>query len=174
MLDNGYTFTAIRGYQQSNHVDPNAEQTIANAWKGGMKEVEVYIFPCPTCGNPESQMDNLINGLNSSTYGRIWLDIEGADYWYSDTSKNIDFIQGLVDQATLRGKMVGIYTGNSQWTPITGSTTKFGSYPLWYAHYDNNPSYSDFYAFGGWTAPVRKQYMGTTSFCGASVDLNYA
>jgi hypothetical protein len=36
----------------------------------------------------------------------------------------------------------------------------FGSYdacqqasvnmPLWYAHYDNNPSFTDFAAFGGW------------------------
>ena len=139
-----------------------------------MKEVGVYMFPCPTCGNPEGQMNSLIDGLNSSTYGKIWLDIEGSQYWYSDTSKNIDFIQGLVDQASVRGRSLGIYTSNSQWTPITGSTTKFGSFPLWYAHYDNNPSYSDWAAFGGWSAPVAKQYMGTTSFCGASVDLNYS
>jgi hypothetical protein len=46
-------------------------------------------------------------------------------------------------------------------------------YPLWYPHYDNNPSYSDWYNFGGWTSPSIKQYAGTTSFCSASIDKNY-
>lgn len=45
--------------------------------------------------------------------------------------------------------------------------------PLWYAHYDNSPSFSDFAAFGGWTAPNIKQYEGTSSLCGASVDRNW-
>jgi len=28
---------------------------------------------------------------------------------------------------------------------------------LWYAHYDNNPSFSDFSPFGGWSKPAIKQ-----------------
>ena len=62
----------------------------------------------------------------------------------------------------------------------------------WYAHYDGNPSFSDFQPFGelgvrwgtshspnpllpptctaGWTHPAIKQYQGTTSLCGAGVD----
>jgi GH25 family lysozyme M1 (1,4-beta-N-acetylmuramidase) len=67
----------------------------------------------------------------------------------------------------------GIYTSNSQWSPITGGSTQLSKYPLWYPHYDNNPSFSDFVPFGGWSKPAIKQYAGTTSFCGASVDLNY-
>jgi hypothetical protein len=47
------------------------------------------------------------------------------------------------------------------------------SFPLWYPHYDNNPSYSDWYSFGGWSKPAIKQYVGDTSACSASVDLNY-
>lgn len=44
------------------------------------------------------------------------------------------------------------------WQTIFGSTTacsKFTSLPLWYAHYDNNPSFSDYskYSFGGWSTP---------------------
>ena len=35
---------------------------------------------------------------------------------------------------------------------------------LWYAHYDNNPSFSDFSPFGGWSKPaikqVRRQSLG--------------
>jgi hypothetical protein len=54
-----------------------------------------------------------------------------------------------------------------------GGSTALSSFPLWYPHYDNNPSYSDWSPFGGWTKPNIKQYMGTTSVCSASVDLNY-
>ena len=46
----------------------------------------------------------------------------------------------------------------SQWQPIMGSSWTGGSsYPLWYAHYDNNPSFSDFTAFNGWSSPAMKQ-----------------
>ena len=27
---------------------------------------------------------------------------------------------------------------------------KFSQLPLWYAHYDKNPSFSDWQPFGGW------------------------
>lgn len=30
----------------------------------------------------------------------------------------------------------------------------FSSLPLWYPHYDNNPSFSDFQSFGGWSSPM--------------------
>ncbi len=30
----------------------------------------------------------------------------------------------------------------------------WGDVPLWYAHYDNNPSFSDFTPFADWTKPV--------------------
>lgn len=47
------------------------------------------------------------------------------------------------------------------------------SHQLWYAHYDNNPSFSDFRAFGGWSKPKIKQYAGDRSVCGVGVDLNF-
>ncbi len=47
------------------------------------------------------------------------------------------------------------------------------SQQLWYAHYDNNPSFGDFVAFGGWTKPNIKQFQGDTTLCGAGVDRNY-
>jgi len=54
-----------------------------------------------------------------------------------------------------------------------GNTAQFSQYPLWYAHYDNNPSFSDFYSFGGWSRPNIKQFQGDVNFCSAGVDLNY-
>jgi len=62
------------------------------------------------------------------------------------------------------------------WQTIMGGVHNcpgVGSHPLWYAHYDNSPSFSDFKAFGGWSKPAIKQFQGTTSICGASVDKNF-
>lgn len=42
-----------------------------------------------------------------------------------------------------------------------------------YAHYDNNPSFSDFEPFGGWSRPAIKQFAGDKSVCGAGIDENY-
>ena len=74
------------------------------------------------------------------------------------------------------GKTPGIYASHSMWESIMGSAsacTGLSSHPLWYAHYDKNPSFSDYSKFGGWTKPYMKQYIGDTTLCGAGVDYNY-
>lgn len=74
------------------------------------------------------------------------------------------------------GKKVGIYASRYMWTSIMGGLDKctfFGSYPLWYAHYDNNANFNDWVSFGGWKNPTIKQFTGTTNLCGGSVDQNY-
>ena len=85
----------------------------------------------------------------------------------------MNFLQSMVDEAKAKGVSVGIYSSASQWNPIMGGSTKFKSLPLWYAHYDNSKSFSDFSSFGGWTKPAMKQYAGTSSFCSAGWDKNY-
>lgn len=113
------------------------------------------------------------NSTVGAKVGMLWLDIEGTQYWGSSTSANVQFLSEMVNEGKARGVSLGIYSSKSQWTPIMGGSEAFKSLPLWYAHYDSNPSYSDFTEFGGWTKPSIKQYQGTTSTCSASVDLNY-
>lgn len=62
------------------------------------------------------------------------------------------------------------------WGGIFGSydnCAAFTTIPLWYPHYDHTPNFSDFQGFAGWKTPFAKQYAGTTSMCGGSVDLNF-
>jgi len=91
------------------------------------------------------------------------------------TPNNLDsnFFSGLLNQARAAGANVGVYTSRSQWGPIMGDWNGGSSAPLWYAHYDGVPNFSDFVPFGGWSHPNIKQYQGTTSMCGAGVDLNW-
>ena len=51
--------------------------------------------------------------------------------------------------------------------------TGASSLPLWYPHYDSWKSFGDFQAFGGWTSPSIKQYIGNANSCGIGVDYNW-
>jgi len=152
-----------------------------------MKYADVYLFPCATCGSTgASQVNSMVsslktngctqtNGTESGTqYRFVWLDIEGTQYWSSSTSNNQNFFQSLLAGCASNALNCGVYTSASQWNPIMGSSYSGGkSYPLWYAHYDNVASFSDFSPFGGWTTPYMKQYMGDVTVCGYDTDKDY-
>lgn len=197
----GAQFAITRVYQSTGNPDPNGAANINDARAAGIAYVDGYIFPCYSCGNPAKQMDDTINSLKSAgvalladglsheeytaqhnhtgaapltaTAGMLWIDVEGTQYWSSSTSNNVNFIQGMVDEGNKQGVHLGIYTSKSQWDPITGGSTQFKSYDLWYPHYDNSKSFSDFVSFGGWSKPAIKQYMGDVSSCSVGIDQNY-
>jgi len=183
LKNNGYVFGIIRCYESGGSVDPNCPHTIYNAWDGGAAHVDIYMFPDPSKGNPEGQVTTLLNylagynihnrGTPPGSYGMLWFDIEGTQYWQSSQSENQAFFNGLVSAGRSAGISMGVYTSKSQWEPIMGNWAGGSSLPLWYAHYDNNPSFSDFSPFGGWSRPSIKQYLGTSSVCGAGVDKNW-
>ncbi len=175
------TFAIPRGYQSTGKVDSNVCTNLNNAKAGGIGFRDVYLFPCPTCSSSaSSQMSSLVSYIKSNCAsawsGRVWLDVEGSQYWTGSTSSNQAWYKALVDSCSSVGTNCGVYSSASQWSSIFGSTSfSYGSnLPLWYAHYDNNPSFSDFSAFGGWSKPYAKQYKGDVSLCGVGVDENYA
>jgi len=176
LKSNGYTFAVIRAYESGGSPDPNGPHTVYNAWAGGMDYVDVYMFPCASCGNPGGQVAAAVNYLRSynTKYGMFWLDIEGPQYWEGQ-SYNINFIAGLISAAKSMSQVVGIYTSASQWGPITGNWNGPASegIPLWYANYDGAANFNDFSPFAGWSHPNVKQYNGNLSICGAGVDQNW-
>ncbi|EGC31899.1 hypothetical protein DICPUDRAFT_39207 [Dictyostelium purpureum] len=173
----GYSKAIIRCYQSIGQIDPNCKSSIENAKKAGLS-VDVYIFPCYNCGNPSNQVESTVNYIKSyidnKSVGTVWLDVEGPGaYWSNDHSANAKFFEGLVAGGKKAGAKIGVYTSASQWEPIMGSYTGGKDFPLWYAHYDNDASFKDFTAFGGWSKPYMKQYQGDVSECGLGVDKNY-
>ena len=115
---------------------------------------------------------NVSNGAGPNNYGMLWFDIEGTQYWGSQSANNA-FIKGLLEEARNLHLHVGMYTSASQWDPITGGATYASGYPLWYAHYDGSRSFGDFRPFGGWSKPNIKQFRGDASVCGAGIDENW-
>jgi len=175
LVGNNITFTIVRAYESVGRPDPNAPGTVKNAWAGGMAHVDVYMFPCPKCGNAAGQVQSAVTALKNggATYGMMWFDIEGTQYWMGQAA-NQQFFQDLISEGKKLGLKIGIYSSQSQWTAIFGSSYSGGaSYPLWYAHYDGIPSFADFKAFGGWTYPAIKQFSDAGAKCGAGYDINW-
>jgi len=171
----GYDSAVIRVYQSNGRVDPNGHTTVEHSRAAGMTRTDVYMFPCHSCGDGGAQVRAAVDNLrsNNASYGTFWFDIEGPQYWSTDKASNSAFFEAMVTEAKSLDQHIGVYTSASQWDPIMGAYRGGASYPLWYAHYDGNPSFNDFAPFGGWTKPDMKQFRGTTTLCGCGVDLNY-
>jgi len=180
-LAGSFSFIIPRGFMSVGRVDDSVCTTLNSALSAGFKTRDVYIFPCPTCSSSaNSQMADLVSYLKSNCAsawsGRVWLDIEGTQYWLGNTASNQAWYQQLVDSCSANGVPCGVYSSNSQWSALFGSSSySYGSeLPLWYAHYDYYPSFGDFSPFGGWTSPHAKQYSGTSYSCDMGIDTNYS
>jgi hypothetical protein len=61
-----------------------------------------------------------------------WLDVETANSWTSNTTFNVDALQGEVDYLHSVGNAsVGFYSTSADWQVITGGTSSFAAYPSW-------------------------------------------
>lgn len=181
------SFAIIRAFRSSGKGDSAVCPNIKNAVMGGFSpsNLDVYMFPCPTCAATASQQfASMMSGLTACSSGwsqRVWLDIEGEQYWFGDYTKNWNWYKSLVDAClAYPGVSCAVYSNAAQWGSLFGSTSKVYSksanLPLWYPRYPNNksPSLSDYTPFGGWSTPVMKQYVGDASLCTMEVDLNYS
>ncbi len=99
--------------------------------------------------------------------GSMWLDIEQATSLGSNALTPM--IQTALDTCNANGTVkCGFYTGSGWWKTYVGDTHAFDNVPLWYALYNKKRSLSDWPTeqFGGWIAPVGKQFQ-TAPLCGA-------
>lgn len=178
LKDNGYVFAIPRCWRSVGNMDTNCVQNCVNAHAAGMSRVDTYFFPCYSCGNIGGQVNTFWNNViaNKMDFTTLWFDIEGS--WSSSYTTNQQFLNDMIEKARSIGIVYGIYSSQYYWGLFFGSNYKFkyaSTIPVWYAHYDNNPSFSDWskYSFGGWSEPTIKQYKGDTTLCSASIDFNY-
>jgi hypothetical protein len=90
---NGFAYVVPRAYMSIGSVDTQACTSLTNAYNAGIKTRDVYLFPCPTCSkSAATQMSEMISYLNNNCKGawsgRVWLDIEGTEYWLGSASSN--------------------------------------------------------------------------------------
>lgn len=171
----GYKFAIVRCFCSNGNPDHNCAQSVANAWAAGFEHVDIYMFPCPQCGNARLQVQRLYEHSRNIRFGQMWLDIEGSQYWLGNVASNRAFFNELAkaSQDFFGSKLGGVYTNKVQWDAIMGSWTGASNMRLWWAYWDFSPSWSGWAPFGGWSSPAIKQYAGDQSFCGMGVDKNF-
>jgi GH25 family lysozyme M1 (1,4-beta-N-acetylmuramidase) len=175
MASSGTSFVIVRGWQSICRVDPNVVQTVKNAWAGGMKHVDIYLFPSYSCGSSAAtQVQNAINAMNGVKFGTLWFDIETGG-GYGSPSNNMAWLQQGLNKAIsmIGSSRVGIYASAYEWGQVMGSQRGFPNLPLWYASYSGGPNFANWSPFAGWSSPAMKQYSGTSTKCGVGVDLNW-
>ena len=176
----GYSFAIPRAWKSYGAFDSNALANVRNARAAGIPYVDVYMFPCRG-QSASAQVASLVSNLGSANYGQIWLDIEanpssGCSWAGRSGADNCNYVTELVNAVKAHGKVPGIYSSYYMWESIMGGAKNcagLGHVALWYAHYDNSASFSDFKSFGGWSHPNIKQFKGDTTACGVGVDLNF-
>lgn len=173
LKNNGYVATIPRCYQSNGRVDGNFVQNNRNAIQAGFEYNDCYLFPCPQCGNPEDQVNQLWNTFNTyqSQVGMVWLDIEGTEYWM-DVQSNINFMNRMLEHTKSMGAAIGIYASKSQWSAIFGNWSMPYELPLWWATYNYDLSCNGFSPFGGFSKAALHQFQGTTYQCDVGLDIS--
>jgi len=178
MKNAGYQFVIPRGYYSYGAVDVHVVDNLKNARAAGMI-TDIYMFPCKG-KSASAQVDQMMAAIPSNLYGMVWLDVETNPStgcgWGTDYNGNCNYVVELINRVKSHGKTPGVYASSYMWQTIMGGTGNChaaASAQLWYAHYDNSASFSDFKGIGGWSKPNIKQFQGDTTLCGAGVDRNY-
>merc|ERR1711988_403533 len=145
----GFDFAIVQVYDGGS-ANKDCVGNVEAATSAGFAHVDIYAFLCPTCMS--------------------WIDVEPCSGCWSDTQTNADFLSDVASTFAGAGLSVGIYTNWVSWPEIVGSWDGLSSYPVWYPHYDDSQSFSDFESFGGWSSPSIKQFDDSPAVCGVSID----
>ena len=134
--------------------------------------------------DPAEQARSLLGNLSAYNvkFNRIMLDIEGSSWNNYSITENEQFMASLrdtFDMYVVTRDVLMVYTGPLWATYFGPNFTMFNDTPLVYAHYDNIPSFYDyFYApYGGWTTPSGKQFFDgqyPEIVCNFSVDWDWS
>lgn len=146
-----------------------AREQLAMAVSRGMT-VDAYVYLYWNT-SLTAQIDQAFRYVQGMPVGRMWLDIEQSPGTLGSNTLVADVQQALAEcqaqGAAAGGVQCGIYTGPGFWKTYMNDTTAFTGTQLWWAEYDHATSLSSWSTeqFGGWSAPVGKQWA-TQPLCG--------
>ena len=66
----GINFAIVRAWYSFGAFDPNGRTTVANAWAGGMDDVDVYLFPCAG-KSAADQVAGTVSGMSGVKFGQM-------------------------------------------------------------------------------------------------------
>lgn len=116
----------------------------------------------------------LITEIRSKWYDvqKHWIDVEEPGFVAGQYQRNEDTVGSLID-SFVGFCYTGIYTSNYMWSRVMGSSMKFSSVPLWYAHWNGSDTLDLSAPFGGWTKGEIHQTLNDLLVEGVWCDTNY-
>ncbi|NIR45477.1 MAG: hypothetical protein GWN99_13805 [Gemmatimonadetes bacterium] len=155
-----------------------AAQQLSEAVAAGMT-VDAYVMLYWQY-DMSAQVRSALSAISSFPVRRLWLDAEQPADGRS-ASTLVSKIQQAVDACG--SFSCGIYTRKVWWRDNVANSSAFSHLPIWYAYYDGQADFSDWYEpqawyegpFGGWSDPTGKQYDSdwtAPDLCGVNVDYN--
>ena len=143
-----------------------------------MKFVDGYLFPC-RAKSAAAQVNGTLHELDKAgaKIDTLWFDIETNPSpgcgWGSNHAGNCQYMVDLAVAALNRGKSFGFYSSHYEWEAVVGSDCGLvRSRPLWFAEYDNSPSFDSFkrLPFGDFSDIKMKQFTDAYHACGRDWD----
>lgn len=155
-----------------------ARQQFETAVTGGMT-VDAYVVLYWDF-DIANQVRSALAMINGFPVQRLWLDVEKPRGNWSATQLIQKIQQGVDACGTM---LCGIYTRKVWWRDNVANTSAFSSLPIWYAYYDGQNGFEDWYSplfwyegpFGSWSEPTGKQFDSdwtAPDLCGVNVDYN--
>ncbi len=171
----GVDFAYAKATEGVDFVDSRYAENRAGARAAGIY-FGAYAFGRPDQGNPRGQADRLVDTGQHASDGRTlppMLDIEWRDgsptCFGLSTTAMVSWIGQFLDQVRVRtGRKAMIYTNPTWWNPCTGSSTAFGSYPLFHSRYASEPGALP----AGWRTWTAWQYTASGSVPGVSGNVD--
>ena len=155
----------LRAFDSVGRVDPNLAKNIAKL-ANYTRELWVYMLPCYSCGNPQKQVQAVLDAIKNVRVDFVYIEVQGSK-WDKDHAKNRGFVKAIADVIRpLSSKRAGIFTSQPHWKHIMGlDCSEFNDLHLWYEHADGSIEHKDFLPFGGWKVPTAKQYTQGKEYC---------
>ncbi|MCZ6916527.1 MAG: GH25 family lysozyme, partial [Gemmatimonadetes bacterium] len=165
---------AIIGTQSSSFT----QQQLGLAVDAGLS-VDAYVYLYWNV-DMTAQVRTALNTIASYPVQRLWLDAEAPPNGRT-ASQLVDKLQEAV--GACGDQPCGIYTRKVWWRDNMADSRAFAHLPIWYAYYNGQDNFDDWYnptywyegPFGGWADPTGKQYDSdwtAPDLCGVNVDYN--
>lgn len=173
----GYSFANVRAFSlEGIDLDLSVKDTLIYAKRAGLK-TELFIRPCRG-KSAKLQIDAVVLVIANQYYDRFWLFLEDNPNpgctWGNDHKANCDYVKEMLAQLKYFQTPAGIQTSDRFYRQIFGSQgCDISQYPLIYSHNDSSPSFDDYTAFGGWSAPYGKVFQNNVTLCNLTISKVY-
>jgi GH25 family lysozyme M1 (1,4-beta-N-acetylmuramidase) len=186
----GKGFAVIEAVQGYHGVTTNIGACVQNARNNGFA-VSLYGWFCPVCtGQADGylaaknallqirQQQGLVPGVNFTYFYVDVEDCDPDDDCWQTPQQNQQYVLNLVEGVRAAGATPAIYVSSYEWKLLFGMLDPVGnlsSLPLWWPHWDGNPTLSGFEPFAGFQSMHMKQYADSepASSCDSEIDLDY-